>query len=88
MVDGIPASAKLRPHLVLAEGEVTGHMHRIAEPGSAKLFQENGLMYLRVVKECATLIHPEHGPIQLPRGDYRVWRQREYSPQAVRTVLD
>jgi hypothetical protein len=88
LIDGIPPAAKLRPHLVLAEGEVTGHMHRIAEPGSAKLFQEFSRMYLRVVAEHATLVHPEHGPITLPRGDYRVWRQREYSPQAIRTVLD
>jgi len=87
-IEGIPSHAVKRPHLVLAEGEVTGHMHRIAEANSAKLFELNGEMYLRVLAEQATLIHPEHGPIALPRGDYRVWRQREYSPQDIRIVRD
>jgi hypothetical protein len=87
-IDIIPLNAAKRSHLVLAEGEVTGHMHRIAEPGSAEIYQENGQIYLRVVADHATLIHPEHGPIALPRGDYRVWRQREYSPQAIHIVRD
>ena len=30
----------------------------------------------------------EHGPITLPRGTYRVWQQREYSPEAIRIVMD
>jgi hypothetical protein len=87
-IEGIPPKAVKRPHLVLAEGEITGHLHRIAEPASAELYQENGQMYLRVVADHATLVHAEHGPIDLPRGDYRVWRQREYSPQAIRVVRD
>ena len=84
----IPTSAVKRPHLVLAEGELTGHAHRIAEPRSAELFQEGPIMYLRVQAETATLIHQEHGPIVLPRGEYRVWRQREYSPREIRVVRD
>jgi hypothetical protein len=87
-IDTIPADAVKRPHLILAEGEITGHMHRIAEPGSAELYQETGQTFLRVVAESATLVHPEHGPIALPRGDYRVWRQREYSPRAIQLVRD
>ncbi len=87
-VEAIPPAAAVRPHLVLAEGEITGHVHRIAEPGSARLFDDHGKTYLRVLDEPATLVHPEHGPIRLPRGDYRVWRQREYSPQDIRVVRD
>ena len=34
-VGSIPKGAVKRPHLVLAEGEMTGHSHRIAEPGTA-----------------------------------------------------
>jgi hypothetical protein len=87
-VEGIPASAKKRPHLVLAEGEMTGHSHRIAEPGSAEVLQDGLWMYLRVIAETATLIHQEHGPVVLPRGEYRFWRQREYSPREIRMVRD
>jgi hypothetical protein len=87
-IAAIPADAVKRPHLVLAEGEMTGHSHRIAEAGSAELYQLGTHMYLRVLAPTATLVHDEHGPIPLPRGHYRVWRQREYSPQEIRIVLD
>ena len=87
-VDHIPTEAVKRPHLVLAEGEMTGHSHRIGEAGSAELHQHGTLMFLRVTAPFAMLVHQEHGPIKLPRGDYRVWRQREYSPQEIRVVRD
>jgi hypothetical protein len=87
-VNTIPTTAVKRPHLVLAEGEMTGHAHRIAEPRSAELYQVGAQMYLRVLAESATLMHQEHGPVALPRGDYRVWRQREYSPREIRVVRD
>jgi hypothetical protein len=87
-VDGIPHEAAKRNHLVLAEGELTGHSHRIADPYSAELWQTGGELFLRVVTDSARLVHQEHGPIDLPRGDYRVWRQREYSPRAITIVRD
>lgn len=87
-VDEIPADARPLSHLVLAEGELTGHSHRIAEKDAAQLFQSFTGLYLRITGEMATLIHQEHGPIELPRGQYRVWRQREYSPREIRVVRD
>ena|SRR5579884_3535791 len=87
-VDAIPTDAVKRPHLVLAEGELTGHAHRIAEPGSAELFQHGSEMFLHVRTSTATLMHEEHGPITLPTGNYRIWRQREYTPREIRVVRD
>jgi hypothetical protein len=87
-IDAIPEDAVKRNHLVLAEGEMTGHSHRIAEAENAQLYQSGPTMYLRVSGGGATLIHQEHGPITLPEGEYRVWRQREYSPQEIRVVRD
>lgn len=87
-VSGLPADVEKQTHLVLAEGEITGHSHRIAEPGAAELFQAGPELYLRVVASSATLVHQEHGPITLPTGVYRVWRQREYSPREIRIVRD
>ena len=84
----IPDQARQLKHLVLAEGELTGHSHRIAETDAAVLYQDWHGMYLHVTAEYATLVHQEHGPIQLPRGIYRVWRQREYTPQGIRTIRD
>jgi hypothetical protein len=87
-VSAVPAKAQVRPHCVLAEGEVTGHSHRIKEPGVARLYAHATSLYLEVTAARATVAHEEHGPITLPRGVYRVWRQREYSPQAIRIVRD
>ena len=35
-------------HLTLAEGEVTGHSHRIAD-GQAELYEKDGTLYLKSV---------------------------------------
>jgi hypothetical protein len=87
-ISELPAGAEKQTHLVLAEGEITGHAHRISERGAAELFQFGADTYLRVVAATATLVHEEHGPIALPTGVYRVWRQREYSPREIRIVRD
>lgn len=86
--DKIPTNAKKRNNLILAYGEVTGHTHRIAERDAAQLFSMADLLFLQVVAEQATLIHEEHHPIVLPQGVYRVWQQREYTPKAIRRVVD
>lgn len=87
-VDRIPGGAVRRAGWVLAEGEATGHSHRIERPETVELYERGGMLYLRVVAESATVIHQEHRPITLPRGTYRVWQQREYSPREIRTVRD
>lgn len=84
----IPTGARRRPGQVLARGEVTGHSHRVAEIGAAELWEAMGLTYLTITAETATLIHDEHKPIVLPHGTYRFWQQREYTPQAIRRVVD
>ena len=75
------------PHLTLAEGEVTGHKHRISE-GQAELYEKEGTLYLRVLSKTATLTHEEHKPIQVPHGNWLIRIQREYEPQGWRYVAD
>ncbi|MCC7422937.1 MAG: hypothetical protein IT428_21900 [Planctomycetaceae bacterium] len=87
-VAAIPDFARELPHCTLAEGELTGHSHRIRESGAATLYEVSGERFLQVSAEIATLIHQEHGPIELPRGTYRVWFQREYTPEEIRRVID
>ena len=84
----LPAGAIPRPGLILAHGEVTGHSHRIREAGAARLFTHGPITYLQVTGPKATLVHEEHRPIELSTGVYRVWQQREYTPDAIRTVQD
>lgn len=83
----VPKEAKKLSHLVLAEGEVTGHRHVITE-GEATLYEHDGKLYLRVESQTALLTHEEHKPLALPRGDYEIQRQREYEPSGWRNVQD
>lgn len=84
----IPAGSRRLSHLTLAEGEMTGHSHRIAEANQATLYACDDQLYLEVFQAGATLVHQEHGPIVLPEGVYRAWKQREYSPREIRFVRD
>jgi hypothetical protein len=67
------------PHLTLAEGEVTGHRHRISD-GQAELCEQDGSLYLTVTSDSATLTHEEHKQIQIPQGSWIVRIQRQYEP--------
>jgi hypothetical protein len=66
-------------HRTLAEGEVTGHSHRITK-GNADLFQKDDILYLKVLSETALLTHEEHAAIEIPHGTWMVRIQREYQP--------
>jgi len=76
-------------HLTLAQGEKTGHHHTITE-GDAELYEENGVLYLRVKSDSATLTHQEHLPIEIEKGDYQIGIVREYDhlSDEVRNVTD
>jgi hypothetical protein len=87
-IPAVPKGAARRPGVVLVEGELTGHSHRLARPDAGELLERGGNLYLRVLADSATIIHQEHRAITLPRGTYRVWGQREYSPDEIRRVLD
>ena len=82
--------------MVLAEGEMTGHRHAIAE--RVTMFRDAVLArdihaglyigHLQVASAYARVTHDEHAPITLPRGTYRVRRQRELGPRDARVLPD
>ena len=80
---------KKSSHLILAEGEATGHHHRISN-GEAELLTAGEFMYLIVKSKTAELEHEEHGMITIPKGDYIVTRVREwdYDIEEERQVID
>ena len=95
-VEDIPKAAKdVTPdgRVVLAYGEVTGHAHAFYD-GGVKLLERPGVSieqverWIDVAADKALLKHEEHAPITLPKGKYRVIRQREYDPQRDRMVAD
>jgi hypothetical protein len=92
-IDAIPPAAvpaTARGRWILAEGEVTGHTHSVAAEDATLLLlelEDEMEMYLRV-HTATEVTHQEHGPISLAPGDYRIGRQREYSPEQIRRVAD
>jgi hypothetical protein len=87
-IDKIPAGARRLPSSVLAHGEITGHSHRVETSGSAEIWQIRDMLFMRVVTDSAAIVHEEHKRITIPRGIYRVWQQREYTPTAIVRVMD
>ena len=60
---------------ILAEGEVTGHAHRMIGP--VRLFEAGDDVYMRAPKRI-TLAHEEHGTQTVEPGTYRIGRVQEY----------
>jgi hypothetical protein len=87
-VDALPNQREKVQHTTLAHGEVTGHSHRIQEVADADLYQTSRGLFLHVRGMSVTVVHQEHDSITLLSGFYRVWRQREYSPEEIRVVRD
>ena len=87
-VDSIPSDARKRPSAVLARGEATGHSHRLVAADGVAVFDHAGTGYFSVEAEAADLVHDEHATIRVPKGAYRFWLQREYSPKEIRRVID
>jgi len=93
-ISALPAILKKlnREHgrVVLAHGEATGHHHSLMEE-HVDLYEtadQAGVTFLEIKEAMAALTHQEHAPITIPPGTYRVTRQREYSPEAIRNVAD
>lgn len=86
-VETIPEQARLQVHGVLVYGEVTGHSHRLESLENASVWTDRGELFVKVTAPTR-IIHEEHLPITLPPGSYRVWQQREYTPESIRTILD
>ena len=100
-IDRMPAGVNLRAprardggRVILAYGEVTGHSHAVADTMDAPiaaLFDDPNATdgsFILLIESDTGVVHEEHGRIDLPAGQYRVTRQREYTPTAIRNVAD
>lgn len=82
-VKGIPEGAVKQKNRVLAEGEITGHMHEL---DSGEVYEKSGTLYFKVAdNQTFTLKHQEHGALTFEPGAYKVIRQREYEPTGWKT---
>lgn len=87
-IASLPSGSKHPQKPVLAEGEVTGHAHRLERAMDASVISVGGARYLEVTADEVTVVHEEHGPVTVPHGLYEIRIQREYHPQEIRHVVD
>ncbi len=83
--------AKAVKNGVIARGETTGHMHRVAASSlaaGAVLYALDRALYLRASEAGATIVHDEHKPIELAAGVYAVVPQQEFDGLRWRQVVD
>ncbi len=95
-VSGVPMEPGPDGAAVLLEGETTGHRHAIYD--RVTMFRDDALAHdipnglyvghVRVDGPCARIQHDEHDAITVPKGIYRIRRQRELEPKDARIVAD
>ena len=75
---------------VIARGETTGHSHRVEVLEAAELYAIEGKMFLKVGDEGVSIVHEEHGTVNLDPGNYEIHIDQsfDYSAQALRNVAD
>jgi len=85
----IPEGGKKRVSGHILEGEVTGHIHRVAELEAAEVLEVGEGLFMSVTAEGGvSIVHEDHKTLNLPAGNYEIVRQREYSPEEIRNVQD
>ncbi len=80
------AKTAARKSGVIAEGEATGHHHRVETVEDAVVFQAYNDVYVKVGPNGVSIVHEEHGPVKLdPATIYKVNRAREFDYLAANT---
>ncbi len=71
--------------LVLAEGELTGHAHRVRLRNGTRGFRRGAHLFLKSDR-AFRVDHEEHKPIDLPPGNYKIINQRVYLYGSIRVA--
>ena len=89
-IANIPNKAKKADTNVIVEGEATGHAHRLmgGDLFRTELSLNRGFDLFISAGSNTRIVHEEHDAIGLPKGEYRVVRQREYDNNRSRWVED
>jgi hypothetical protein len=89
-IEALPKGSQTkRESGVVAYGEATGHAHCVCVEEGAEVLEIAGGLFVRVTsEEGVSIVHAEHRALRLPRGDYRVTIQREYTPKEIQDVRD
>jgi hypothetical protein len=74
--------------VVLAHGEVTGHMHLLRGPQVTMFRDDRGHEYVTVKDAPEALVHDEHTALGIPPGAFELAAQVEYTPGPPQIVAD
>ena len=79
-VKEIPQGIAIADDKIIAHGEATGHTHRFedTEGETVQVYGGETDKFVVIDSAQAILHHNEHKPITLPKGTYKVIKQREY----------
>lgn len=101
-VSEIPIDAikqKKKNLTILAYGEKTGHMHAIKSDGVVE-YKKGQDRFFKVGKavilshglkkeiEEKIKVNKDHDIIEIPKGEYKIIYQREYTPEKIRRIAD
>ena len=85
-VESMKGEIKKAKTAILAEGEVTGHFHKLS--GNLLISEFEGDKFVECKHE-ALLTHQEHNTLTIPKGVYKIKLQREVDLLGeVRQVMD
>ncbi len=73
----IPESAKPINSNVLAEGEATGHAHRVTG-SDCQLLEEDQKIFMRILSGDCSVTHEEHADQAVAPGEYEIRQVLEY----------
>jgi len=76
-VTEFPKNLRKTDSNVIAEGEVTGHLHKL--DGDHKIYDGIVDKFFEAFEEV-NLTHDEHKMLKIPKGKYIVLNEREYNP--------
>lgn len=82
-VSELPSNAKLMPPdkrgIVLANGEATGHHHRVKDRPRLELYSVDNLLFFRNATTAPVeIMHEEHKPFTIDPGIWQIGRIREH----------
>ena len=88
--DGLKEKAPEDGKHILAHSE-TGH-HHVVDGNTVRVFEQDEFCSYLDVKQESNVVHlrgfDTHDPVALPPGQYRITRQREYTPEGFRRAAD
>jgi len=98
-INAVPQSAINISSKIIAEGEVSGHKHKLVGQATVRIVTgkdvghtiiervESGDVSINRIPELyfsasedVKLTHEEHKTLELPRGSYKVTKEREFNP--------